>query len=149
MAFFGTFKFGEALFGTGGITPQDDFIRVPWTFQEVYDPDIYEFAVNPLDAEMPSIQKTIVERKTSAGRSIIFQGRDQVQTLSFSGTILTELHFRKMEEWFLKEKQINLKDDLGRSYWIYLTSFTPARQPSTDYPWRHEYSAESIVLSWS
>ena len=160
MAFFGTFLYGEELFGTastgggpsGPTWPGSSapLVRVPWIFREVYDgEDIYEFAINPLDATMPQIQKTLTIQKTASGKNVTFQGRNQVQTMSFSGTILTEEHYNVMDEWFRKEKQINITDDLGRQYWVYLTGFNPSRQYSPQYPWRHEYSADATVVSWS
>ena len=160
MAFFGTFLYGEELFGTespgpGGSTgptwpgSSAPLVRVPWIFREVYDgEDIYEFAINPLDATMPSIQKTLTKQITASGKPVIFQGRDAVQTMSFSGTILDQIHLEIMNEWFIKEKQISITDDLGQQYWVYLTNFSPTRNYSSQYPWRHEYSANATVLSW-
>jgi hypothetical protein len=159
MAFFGTFLYGEELFGTSssegpsGPGPQPGqpgnyVVRVPWRFQQISDPDVYEFAINPLDVSMPSIQKTITTEKTASGKDIVFQGNGPPQKLSFSGTILTEVHLNAMREWFYKEKQVSITDDLGRQYWVYLTAFSPTRNYSAQYPWRHEYSADATVLSW-
>lgn len=152
MAFFGTFLYGEELFGaesTGGSGyPTDLLVRVPWVFQQLHDPDIYEFAVNPLTARMPGVQKTFAKQKTASGKEVIFQGRDLVKTMAFSGTILTEEHLEVMDVWFSKEKQVSITDDLGQQYWVYLTSFNASRNYSSQFPWRHEYSAEATVLSW-
>lgn len=149
MSFYGTFDYGEGVYGDGS-SPQPELRqRIPWVFQAISDPDLYEFAINPLDVSMPSVQKTFTEQKTASGKSVLFQGRDQVQRMSFSGTILTQLHFEIFEEWFSKEKQVSITDDLGNQFWVYLTSFTPTRNYSARFPWRHEYNAEAIMLSWN
>lgn len=152
MAFFGTFLYGEELFGADssgpGPGPSPSLIRVPWVFQQLHDPDVYEFAINPLNARMPSVQRIYTKQKTSSGRDVVFQGRDPAQTMGFSGTILTEEHLEIMDVWFSKEKQISITDDLGQQYWVYLTSFNASRNYSSQFPWRHEYSAEATVLSW-
>ena len=157
MAKFGTFDFGEELFasapqtGDPYVPPVDAegrLVRVPWIFQALDDPDIYEFAINPLNCTMPAKANTYGTLKTASGSNIVFQGRSPAQTMSFSGTILTQEHLEAMREWSLKEKQVNITDDLGRGYWIYVTSFSPTRQRNVEYPWRHEYSCEATVLSW-
>lgn len=153
MARFGTFNFGEELFGSGAASSipysSEDFVRVPWIFQALDDPDIYEFAVNPISAKMPEVTKTYSRQKTAAGGNVIFQGRNQPQTISFSGTILTQEHLGAMREWVSKEKQVYVRDDLARGFWVYLTKFNPSRQYSVQYPWRHEYSCEGSLLSWT
>ena len=152
MARFGTFDFGEELFGdgsSGGVLPEPTFlVRVPWVLQEIHDPDLYEFAVNPLDVQMSGIRKTFTTQKTSNGKNVVSQGRNQVQTMSFSGTILTEIHLEILREWMRKEKQVSITDDLGQQTWVYFTRFSPTRRYSPQYPWRHEYSAEATILSW-
>lgn len=148
MAFFGTFDFGEELFGGEGSIPDPSTIRVPWIFQEADGVDVYEFAINPLNATMPSPRKTITKEKTTIGRPIIFQGRDIPPTMSFSGTILTEAHLNEMRRWTLKENQVSIRDDLQRQYWVYITNFSPTRNYHATYPWRHEFQCEATVLDW-
>lgn len=151
MAKFGTFKFNEELFGgapSGGGGSSGTLVRVPWTFQEVYDPDEYEFAINPLDASMPSIEKTFTSQATADGNQVLFQGRNLPQKMTFSGTILTEVHLNAMREWSSKQKQVQITDDLVRKYWVYITSFTPTRKYKPEYPWMHEFSCSATVLDW-
>lgn len=150
MAKFGTFLFGEETFG--GASPTEEFqnlVRVPWIFKDVVNDEEYEFAVNPLDTSIPSVEKSVATQYTTAGKAINFEGRSKPQTINFSGTILTEQHLNAMNYWFEKSSQINLSDDLGRKYWIVITNFAPTRQYTPDFPWRHEYSADAIILSWS
>ena len=149
MAKFGTFQFGEELFGSGGASGASTvLVRVPWIFTEIYSPDEYEFAINPLNATMPSREKTVTAQSTAAGNQVLFQGRSKPQHLDFSGTILTETHYNKMREWSSKQKQVQIMDDLARRYWVYIISFNPKRRYKPEYPWMHEFSCESIVLDW-
>ena len=152
MARYGTFIYGDGEVYSGTATfPIDEpgLARVPWIFQDVASDDVYEFAVNPLDATVPSIQKNISTQYTASGQPINFEGRQSVGKISFSGTILHEAHLNAMNEWAAKSTQVNLSDDLGRKYWVVITSFSPTRQYVPQYPWRHEYSAEATVLSWN
>jgi hypothetical protein len=151
MAKFGTFKYGDGtLFGSEGTFPIETMDRVPWIFTDIATGDEYEFAVNPLDADIPdSPSKNITTKYTASGLPINTEGRRAVSEFSFSGTILYEEHFNKMNEWFDKSTQINLSDDLGRKYWIVLTNFSPTRRYKPEYPWMHEYSANAVVLSWN
>ena len=126
-------------------------MRVPWKFNSINSDDVdeYIFAINPLESTVPSLAKTMTSSSTTAGRNIVFQGRDAIGTLSCSGTILYQAHYEKLLEWAQKEKQVKITDDLNNSYWVFITSFTPTRQPSSSHPWRHEFSLEATVLDWS
>lgn len=148
MAKFGTFNYGDGTLFSGVSGQSSELVRVPWWFRAGDSEDEYEFAVNPITATMPEVTKTFSKQKTSAGANVIFQGRNAVQTLNFSGTILTQEHYEIMKEWVSVEKQILIIDDLDRKFWTYLTSFNPQRMYSPEYPWRHEYSCDGVLLSW-
>ena len=150
MARFNTFLFSEETFGSSGQLPIEvSGERVPWIFIDLSSGDEYEFAVNPLDCSFSGNEETLTENYSSAGSPILFGGRQTPKTLSFSGTILYEEHFRAMEEWFEKNTQITLIDDLGNNYSIYLQNFSPTRAYVSQYPWRHEYNANAVILSWT
>ncbi len=151
MAKYGTFIYGDGtLYGDGeAIFPIPGLTRVPWIFRDLAGNDEYEFAINPLDANVPSAKKTVTTDYTTAGNAINWEGRQSPQILSFSGTILTREHYEIMVRWIDKSTQINLSDDLDRKYWILLTSFSPRRVYVPAYPWRHEYNAEATILSWN
>lgn len=144
MAKYGSFFYGEEAFGGSG----QILSRVPWIFQELHSSDEYEFAINPLDAQMPGKEKTFSTQPSADGTQIIFQGRDKVQRMSFSGTILTEAHLIAMKSWSNRDKQIHVMDDLGRGFWIYLKGFSPTREYHPDFPWRHQFSCDAVVLDW-
>lgn len=151
MGFYGSFLYGEDEYGddSGGLLPIEiTGERVPWTFQGYDSEDTYEFAINPLDCSIPSLKKNITTQNTAAGALLYFEGRPTVPTMSFSGTILTEAHYTAMKTWSNVDKQVAVIDDLGRKYWVYIKTFSPTRQYHAEYPWRHEFSVEAIVLDW-
>ena len=151
MAKYGTFIYGDGtLYGEGvPVFPVEGLTRVPWVFKNLATGDEYEFAINPMDASVPSVQKAISTQYTASGKAINWEGKRPLQKISFSGTILSEAHYYAMKAWVESKTQINLADDLGRKYWIIFNSFSPTRNYTPEYPWRHEYSAEATVLDWA
>lgn len=149
MAIYRTFNYSEEEYGAAPPLPPVMQERIPWLFQALNDPDIYEFAVNPLEATLPDRVKAINSQGTTHGAHVLFQGRDQVPSITFSGTILHQAQYEKMLEWFNVSKQVMIKDDLGNLNWVYLSSYNPRRTPANGYPWMTEYSAEATILSWS
>jgi hypothetical protein len=107
--------------------------------------------LNPDAGGTPEYKKTLTYVNTSApdGKTLIFEGQDETQRLSWSGTLYTEEHFNAYVEWWQKRRQIQVTDDLGRSFWIYLVSFTPRRVRVSTRPWKHEYEVEAIIVDWA
>jgi hypothetical protein len=68
--------------------------------------------------------------------------------MTFSGTILTENEYNALIQWADERKQVRLTDDLGRQFWIYITSFVPTRQLKRNSPWFFTYNAEATILDW-
>lgn len=122
---------------------------VRWTF---YDgTDTYTFEINPDTGGSPAYAKTITSQSTLApnGKTLVFEGTDQVPKFEFSGTILTEAHFNAFLEWWDKRRQIQVTDDLGRQFWIYLETFTPTRVRAVQHPWKHSYQVSAVILDWA
>ena len=116
MSVFGSFKFGEEVFGGsgGGIPPTPNFDeRIPWTIANYSGGQTYAFEINPLDATVPSFKRTITTQSTAAGRQINYEGRRQPQTITVSGTILSEDQYNTMDAWARVRKQVKITDDLG------------------------------------
>lgn len=145
MAIFDEFDFGDELFGSG--TDPDEIVRgrVAWIF---YDGNsTYQLPVNPNSASMPEITHKITARATASGGQILTKGRREPGKIRFSGVILSEAQYRNFRSWITLRKQIRITDDLGENYWVYLTSFSPTRTRSSDYPWFMDYSVDGFVLS--
>lgn len=119
-----------------------------WTFYDPVAVETYELEINPNDGGSPSSNKRLNYSETTApdGAALIYEGRDEVQKIEWSGTILSQAHYEKYEEWFQKRRQIRLTDDLGRQYWIYITTFSPRRVRSALYPWKHEFTCSALIL---
>lgn len=126
--------------------------RIAWVFRDLHltTPEEYSWEVNPREFDI-GYRKTLQYESTSApdGRALVYEGRDEVKRISFSGTILSEDQYNEMMHWFNKRYQLEIEDDLGRTFSIYITAFQPKRERSRSYPWKHTYSCEAIVLDWT
>lgn len=123
---------------------------VKWVFDDLTDSSTYTFAINPNAGGSPQYKKTINTQSTAApdGKTLIFEGRDAPQTLSFSGVILDEDQYDAMVTWFNKRHQIKITDDLNREFMVYITDFKPRRIRAVQHPWKHEYEVDYIILDW-
>lgn len=123
-------------------------VRVAWTFYDPVTSEQYAFQVNPNEHTAPNRQKKMSIADTSApdGRTILFEGRREVQKTSWSGVIISQEQFQEFDVWFEKPYQILLTDDRGQEYWVYLDSWAPTRQRAQNYPWKHEYTMSAYVL---
>lgn len=148
MPSFGAFDFGEGTFEAGSVPDLASFGRVGWWFRELNSDDEYEMPINPLDVQMGGVKKRFTTEYTASGRPLTYEGRPEVGTVSLSGTVLTELHFRTLQSWAAKKKQIQVTDDLGRRFMFLIERFEPKRRYHSHFPWRHEYSLSGIILSW-
>jgi hypothetical protein len=125
--------------------------RIPWQFHDPVVDETYYWEINPNDGGYPERTKSIAYNATSApdGQTVAFEGREAPMSFSFSGVILTQTQFEVMNTWYEKKNQIQLTDDLGRSFWIYIRTFSPRRQRSASHPWKHNYTMEAIILDWA
>lgn len=123
---------------------------VRWTLTDPVDSSTYEFDMNPSEGGSPSYQKnfTYLNASGAGGSVLAFEGRDSVQEIEVSGTLKTEAHFNALVTWFQKRHAVQVSDDLGRSYDIYITGFTPTRRRSYVFPWKHDYVLRYIVIDW-
>ena len=83
-------------------------MRTPWTFEDVHASEIYELEINPKEANMPSLEKTLTPNPSVRGRSILFQGRNRPGQMSLTGALLTQEQYEALRSWVQKEKQIKL-----------------------------------------
>lgn len=121
-----------------------------WTFYDPLIPVTYTFEISPNDGGTPSRKKGITYQNTAApdGKTLIFQGRDDAMTMSFSGTLLSEAQLDAFNTWYDKQHQIRVTDDLSRQFWIFITEFDPKRAFSVSHPWKHTYQVTATILDW-
>lgn len=122
--------------------------RIAWVFHDPVTLDSYSLPVNPNSGASPEFAKNASRKTTTGpgGATLIFEGADEPQSFNFSGTILTQEQYEAFVEWWDKRRIIQITDDLGRDWNVYFQSFRPTRKISTNFPWRHEYSVEAVVV---
>lgn len=123
-------------------------MRTPWVFYDPVTLDSYALPVNPNSGASPEFAKNVSRKTTTGpgGSTLIFEGADESKSFNFSGTILTQEQYESFVEWWDKRRIIQIIDDLGRTWNVYFQSFRPTRKISVNYPWRHEYSAEAVMV---
>lgn len=144
MAVFGSSEYGDSVFGSSSSPATESPSRIAWKFFD--NIDTYFLPVNPASASMPTKNKKVSFRATTSGRQVIFEGKPEVETMTFSGVILNEAQYTLWKLWASKRKQIQITDDLGQKFWVYITSFKPVRQKSNSYDWFMNYSVEATVV---
>jgi hypothetical protein len=77
--------------------------------------------------------------------NIIFESHKEVKKFSFSGNIYNKDEFDRLELWFSKKYDLILTDDLNRNFRIYVSSFSPSRIRSRQFPYKHSYTVKGIV----
>lgn len=123
---------------------------VRWVFEDPVTLDSYTFAVNPSEGGSPAFNKNITYQVTAApdGKVISFEGRDHPRTLEFSGVLFTEAEFDAFHEWWDKRYQVNVTDDLGRTFTIQINTFEPQRRRAIQHPWKHDYRISATIVDW-
>lgn len=117
-----------------------------WTFST--DTAEITFEINPSDTNEISRTKSVLYKNTLPSmKSLIYEGNGPEKTFSWTGTTLTQSQYEAFIEWYNKEEQVRLMDDLGRIYMIYITDLEPKRERSPLYPWKHSYRMQAVVLS--
>lgn len=139
-------------------------MTVKWKFLDLTDNSTATFEINPDSSSSgvstsssgttsypPTLEKTITTVATLApgGKTLIYEGADIAPSIGFSGTILTETMYNTMITWFNKRHQIQLTDDLGLVYVIYIVAFAPVRVRMATNAWYHTYSVTAQIVNWS
>lgn len=120
--------------------------RIPWVFEDPTEGTVENMQINPNAGASPAFQKNLTKKTTTLGRPLVQEGQDSVKQFDFSGVILTQSQYEFLYNAWDKRHPVRLTDDLDRTFTIYLESFTPTRQLSRTYPWKHEYQATSVIL---
>ena len=123
---------------------------VKWTFLDLTDSSVVTLDINPDAGGSPQYKKTLTTQSTLApgGKTLIYEGADSAPTISFSGTILTLALYNKFVTLFNKRHQIQLTDDLGRVYVVYLTDFQPVRVHHAGNFFFQTYTCIALIVDW-
>lgn len=151
MGLFGEFLFGADVFGGtgGGVTPPPTSPSSNrWLLVNYSGGELSTFEINPEAASMPSFKRTLSVQSTVAGGQVLYEGREEPQKISFSGTLLTETQYNMLDVWSRVKKQVKIVDDLGQGFWVFIESFSPTRERNSQYPWMMTYRIECTILDW-
>jgi hypothetical protein len=122
-----------------------------WTLTDnsTGSPVVYTFPINPITFEHPGRKANFTAETTTGntGGTILFQGRDEVPTLSFGGlvnsaTFYTELR-AELDKWY----DLVLTDDQGATWNVIVTDYSFRRKKSALNQHRYEYKVTCKVLS--
>lgn len=121
-----------------------------WNFYDPTDLTTAEFDVNPKEGGSLAVEKNITTYSTvvEGGTQLYMEGNEPVQEMSFSGTIRTQAQYDDMVTMFRKRHQIQLTDDLGRTFWIMISKFEPKRIRARATPWKHSYVVVATIVDW-
>lgn len=127
--------------------------RIPWILTDPAAVETYVFEVNPREGGSPSYRKNITTKTTTApaagaegARTLLFEGADEPSSFDANGTLLTEAQYDALLEWYNKRVLLQLEDDLGRTFVIYLTGIDFKRTPKPSHPWRHTFAFTSVLV---
>lgn len=134
-----------AIHVTGDDTPTPTTPR--WSLRDPETGVIYEFDINPSAEDYQPYSKQISYQNTLPGKSIIYEVTRDATTISWSGTIILQGHLAALQTWFDLGSAVELTDDLGRVFSIFITDFEPKRVRNATQPWLHTYDMKALVLT--
>lgn len=117
-----------------------------WSFYDPEDLSTYTFEINPVEADMPALEKNVSVLNPTAGNAVLTEGADKERIGDFSGVILTQTEYDAMVLWFNKRYPIQFTDDLGRTFSVYITQLDATRERAVHSPWKHSYTVRYILL---
>lgn len=122
---------------------------VRWVLFDPTNSSSYSFHINPKAGGSPLYRKSMTYMNTLApgGKVLMFEGQTEPQNVEFSGVILEQAQYDALALWFNKRYQLQLTDDLGRVFIIYITEYTPTREWSRSHQWRHSYTVKYTIMS--
>ena len=112
-------------------------------------PSVYTFPINPIEFDHPGRDANITDMATtgSVGGTILFQGRDKLPQLSFTGKITSATMYTNLRAELDKWYDVVLTDDQGAEWNIIIQSYTMKRLKSAVNHHRYEYSVTAKVVT--
>lgn len=132
--------------------------RTAWKFTDLITAEEYYLPVNPLtDVGSNGVSKqTKYESASSTYVSytgdfrlddiVIQDAPSDVKRFSYTGTLYTREEYFAFLKWFSKPYEWELRDDLGREFLVFPEEFTPERQRSAKFPWKHSYTISGLII---
>lgn len=120
-----------------------------WTLTDnsTGSPVVLTFDINPNTFNPPGRSARIQADLTTApnGQTLLFQGRDNTREAVFSGAVLTQSFYNKLDAEKDKNYPLVLTDDQGNSWDILFRTWRWTRLHRTN-NWRYDYTATVIVI---
>lgn len=126
-------------------------LELPYILLEyTEDADVYTFDINPNDGGSPEASKnmTMLQNTGPNRMNLVQEGNSVVPTLTFAGVILAQEQYENLEYWFDRRVLIEMRDDLGRTFYGVFSKFSPKRVRRPYNPWYHTYDAEFAVTAY-
>lgn len=119
-----------------------------WTILDPATAVTQTFLVNPNAGGSLPRKRTFTYQNTAApgGRTLVFEGRRDAQTFEVSGTLRSQAEYEFLDGLVSIANQVLLTDDLGRTFWVVFSEFTPVRARAATAPWKHTYNLKAIVV---
>lgn len=121
---------------------------VRWTLHDPETDETTTFPCNPREGGYPALEKKWSGNASTEGNPVIWQGRDTVPTVDFSGAIQSEEHLMFMTAWHQTERILVLTDHLGRVCRVWLTKFTYTPRNRHTNKWSGTYTATYVFFGW-
>jgi hypothetical protein len=131
--------------------PPGSGAKVSWYFTDLATSTEYIFEVNPNAGGSPLYQKNIAARTTLAagGKQLVYQGTQIPSSFEWSGVLLNQEQHDMFTLWWEYRHQIQVTDDLQRTFYIYISDYTPERQRAAHSPHKRSYTMKATALDWA
>lgn len=121
-----------------------------WTLTDnsTGSPVIWTFPISPNTFTPPGRTATVITETTTGnvGNTIYFQGRDDVPTLTFAGTITSQTMHDELRAELDKFYDLVLTDDQGATWNVIIESYTFERKKSAVNHHRYAYNVTAKVI---
>ena len=120
-----------------------------WTLTDnsTGSPVVMTFDINPNTFNPPGRNTNVVVELTTApnGQTLLYQGRDNSREISFSGAVLTQSFYNKLNTEKDKNYPLVLTDDQGNTWNIIFRTWRWTRLRRFN-NWRFDYETTVIVI---
>jgi hypothetical protein len=117
-----------------------------WQLYDAWNNQYYTLSMNPNEGGTPLIKKNVQREKTSTGKPLWLEGRDELLASEVKGTFRDRYTYDAFQDWLTRPRRIQVTDDLGRSFKVVFTEFTPERKPTRSALWRSAYTIRYQIL---
>ena len=121
-----------------------------WTLTDnsTGSPVVFTFDINPREYTPPGRKGRFQTQTTvaSGGQAVLFQGRDEVPSGSFTGAVRTQSFYNGIDAEAAKWYPLVLTDDQGTTWDIIITNINWTRLKRATNQWRYDYTIEFIEV---